>query len=66
MLTFMENQQLTRANRHDSLANTFFRMTGDNYIVFARISVRNRKEIHSFIKSLDEDRSKPIDTFFIC
>jgi len=52
MLTFMENQQLTRANRHDTLATTFFRMTGDNYIVYARFSIRNRKEIHSFIKSL--------------
>lgn len=66
MFTFMENQQLTRANRHDTLATTFFRMTGDNYIVYARFSIRNRNEIHSFIKSLDEDTSKPIDAFFIC
>lgn len=52
MLSFLETQQLTR-NKNDSLATTFFRMTGENYIVYARFSIRNRKEIQNFIKSLD-------------
>jgi len=66
MLTFLENQLMTPSNRYETMATTFFRMAGENFITFARFLLSSRGGITRFVKNLDSNKSKPVDLFFIC